>query len=253
MLVPSRRGSFFVGGTAVLLGEGTDKLQAWAERHVRKDPDLRFLLGNYVEANKANLNGHIFPLEDLAPAVASVVDKPLNMGHKERYVLGSFVGAQLLTPEGVEIAAEDVDSVPEDADPYVEALSVMWHRRFPEEFFDIKRAHAEGSLYYSMEAVPGEVSCPECDMRVPFAGLENESYCEHMNGVTGPKRLHAPIFCGGAVVIPPAKPGWSRADMKTIAQHIAAEDVYASLEEELPHLDAKAWEAMMAEIVMKHA
>lgn len=256
MLVATERG-FFAGGQAFLLGEGEHRLQAWAERFVRKDPDIKFLLGNYVEANQANLNGHTFPLAELAPAVDTVIDKPLNMLHREQHIVGTFVGAQLLTPEGVELTAEDVGVVPEGSNPYVEALSALWHRRFPEEYFDIRRAHAEGSLYYSMEAVPVEVSCPTCGLRAAFDGLENEAYCDHMQGVTGPKILHEPVFAGGAIVIPPAKPGWQRADMKTIAKYMAdpdfaaqAESVYAQLSRELPHLGVQEWESMMGEIMM---
>ena len=251
MLVSSSRG-FMCGGQAHLLEPRTDRVQAWAERIVRKDADLKFLLGNYVESNTQNLNGHIFPLEDLAPAVATIQDKPLNMLHRDQHVLGSFVGAQLLTPEGEEITVADVSAVPEGAAPYVEALSVLWHERFPEEYFDIRRAHAEGSLYYSMEAVPAEVSCPTCDLRAAFDGFTSDTYCDHMQGQTSPKRIHMPRFCGGAIVIPPAKPGWQRADMKTIARYMAdpaAEAIYEALEHELPHLEARTWEAMMAELM----
>lgn len=259
MLVSTDRG-FFVGGQAFLIGEGEHRLQAWAERYVRKDPDIKFLLGNYVEANQANLNGHTFPLAELAPAVDTILGKPLNMLHREQHIVGTFVGAQLLTPEGAELTAEDVPAVPEGVNPYVEALSALWHRRFPEEYFDIKRAHAEGSLHYSMEAIPAEVSCPTCEMRAAFDGLESETYCDHMQGATGPKVLHQPIFCGGAIVIPPAKPGWQRADMKTIARYMAdpnfeaqAESVYAQLAQDLPHLGVSEWESMMAEIMMARA
>jgi hypothetical protein len=242
-----------VTATALLLGEGDDQLRAWAERHVRQDPDLRWILGNFVEADRPNDNGHIFPLEDLVTAQHTVVGKPLNMLHRTHYIVGAFAGAQLLTQEGAELTLADARLVgAADAHPYVEALAGMWHQRFPEEFFNIKRAHAEGSLFFSMEAIPSEVSCPTCETRVAYAGLEHASYCDHMQGQIGPKRLHQPVFGGGAIIIPPVKPGWSRADISTIsklAEAAEAEALYAGFADAAPHLDPVAWESLMLEVV----
>lgn len=259
MLVPSDHGSFMVGGQAFVLGEDNGTVKAWAERFVRKDPDVRWLLGNYVEANKPNLNGHSFPLADLAPNVNTVTSKALNMLHREQHCVGAYAAAQLLLPDGTEVTtAAAVADIPTDVDPYVESLAAFWHRRFPDEFFDVKAAHAEGTLYYSMEAVPAEVSCPTCEDRKVFAGLESDTYCEHMNHVTGPKRLHDPVFVGGAVIIPPARPGWSHADMKTISQVISrdeaqAEAIYEGFKADLAHLTPAQWEAMMGQFLLEQA
>lgn len=187
MLVSTDRG-FLVGGQAFLLGEGEHRVQAWAERFVRKDPDIKFLLGNYVEANQVNLNGHTFPLAELAPAVDTILDKPLNMLHREQHIVGTFVGAQLLTPEGAELTAEDVPAVPEGVNPYVEALSALWYRRFPEEYFDIKRAHAEGSLYYCVD--------PETEI------LTEDGWRRHDEIAVGDKVLTLNTGAGGSEWLP---------------------------------------------------
>lgn len=248
-------------GAAATLVEDSDNLRAWAERYVRTDPDIRWILGNYVEANRANSNGHIFPLEDLVTAQHSVAGKPLNMMHREHYIVGAYAGAQLLTPEGVTLGADDLvhfQAATADSDeyPYVEALAGMWHARFPEEFFNIRRAHKEGTLYFSMEAMPSDVSCPECNHQAAFAGLESDTYCEHMQGATGPKRLHNSVFNGGAIIIPPVQPGWKRADVKTISKLMKesaeeAEAVYASVAEESPGRGPQEWETTMAALMMR--
>jgi hypothetical protein len=241
-----------IGAVAQLI-EQDSQLQAWAERHVRQDPDIRWMLGNYVEADEPNSNGHIFPLDELMHAQRTLAGKPLNMMHREHYIIGSFAGAQLVTAEGVEITndAELTAAEVGDAHPHVEALAGMWHNRFSEEYFNIRRAHAEGSLYFSMEAIPEQVSCPSCHVKAEFAGVKSDSYCEHMNGATGPKILHNPTFAGGAVIIPPVQPGWKRADVTAISRLIRdhaeeAEAIYAQLEREAPEMEAKQWEAMMA-------
>lgn len=235
-----------------LLGEADDKLQAWAERHVRKDPEIKWLLGNFVEADRPNQNGHIFPLEDLRASYHTLEHKALTMLHHEQYVVGTYAGAELLKPDGTELQAEEAL---EDGYPYVESLSAMWHKRFQDEFLAIRGAHAEGALFYSHETTPGEVSCPECDLRVPFAGLESDTYCGHMNGVTGPKRAHDFIFSGGAIILPPARPGWNRADMKQIAELVQkhpadAESAYEALAASAPHLDPRKWEEMMHQVLL---
>lgn len=252
IIVPTDR-SVIVGALATLVEDG-DSLKAWAEHHIRTDPDLRWVLGNYVEADNPNDNGHIFPRGDLLTAQATLAGKPLNMMHREHYIVGCFAGAQLHTDDGSIIASE-----PDDGDqgawgerPYVEALAGMWHNRFPEEFFQIRKAHSEGALFFSMEAVPETVSCPSCGHDAAFAGISSNTYCEHMNGATGPKRLHKPTFNGGAIIIPPVRPGWQRADVKEISKLMdptTAESVRAQAAAEAPHLDPAMWEGLMEQLL----
>lgn len=259
MITISTERGFTIAARAELVEPGTT-MKAWAERHVRVDPDLRWILGNFVEANEANSNGHIFPLEDLHAAQHTIAGKPLNMLHRDHYIVGCFAGAQLVTAEGAEINEGETTYAMAAADvgqhPYVEAVAGMWHTRFPEEFFDIKRAHSDGSLYFSMEAIPEEVSCPKCGLKAEFAGLESDTYCDDMQGPVGPKVLHKPTFNGGAIIIPPVKPGWKRADVRTISNYIGESEVeraYAGLIADASHLDAAhAWETLM-EIVAAQA
>lgn len=250
ILIPTDR-SVIVAASAALLDEG-DNLKAWAERYVRQDRDLRWILGNYVEADYPNDNGHIFPRADLLAAQSTLAGKPLNMMHREHYIVGYFAGAQLHSDDGSVVAASDeTDGVGWGDRPYVEALAGVWHNRFGEEFFAIRKAHSEGALFFSMEAVPETVSCPTCEHHSPFAGIRSDQYCEHMNGAVGPKRLHNPTFNGGAIIIPPVKPGWQRADVKEISKLMesSAESVYAQAAAEAPHLGPYLWEAMMAQLL----
>jgi hypothetical protein len=243
---------FIVCSQAALIDPDVDGFHAWAERHVRKDPDLRWIVGNYVEADEPNGNGHVFPLAELQQAKATLVGKPLNMLHREHYIVGAFAGAELLHANGMTYDDSEQDCAAAEAEhPYIEALAGMWHDRFPEEFFQIRRAHHEGSLFFSMEARPEKVSCPTCSHLAVFAGFESDTYCAHMQGAVGPKILHNPVFNGGAIIIPPLKPGWNRADVTAISQLLepVAEAVYAQVTEQAPHLAPDQWEAIMAQLV----
>jgi hypothetical protein len=241
---------FVTGGRVGLVDDGSGSLKAWTERHVRSDPDIRWLVGNYVEATKPNNNGHIFPLDELTAAQHTLAGKPLNMLHQEQHIGGSFAGAQLVDPWGKEMVASIDANDPAMANPYVEAVAGVWHSRFPFEYHEIQQAHKEGTLFLSMEAIPQEVSCPTCEVRADFGGFESAAYCAHMMGATGPKRLHNPCFAGGAVIIPPVRPGWDRADVRTIAEaYEHAEETYMAVAQEAPDLNATQWEWLMAELV----
>lgn len=270
IVVPTPTG-FITGGHARLVDDGAGGLKAWAERHVRKDPDIRWIVGNYVEADAPNSNGHIFPLAELQTAQRTLAGKPLNMLHREQHIVGSFAGAQLVDAQGKEwtppaTTAASMELLTNGATtstsanftnvsiamphPYVEAVAGLWHSRFPDEYFEIEKAHKEGTLFFSMEAIPEKVSCPSCQVEAAFAGFESEDYCAHMQGPTGPKRLHGPVFAGGAIILPPVRPGWNRADIRTIAEaHDRAEEVYTAMATELPELEPQQWEWLMAELM----
>ena len=233
-----------IGGMCRLLPD--DREVAWAEKHLHVDPDIAWILGNYVEADNANDNGHIFPLEDLKAAIPTLINKPLNVLHQGRYVVGSFVGAELTTL--TEHAAEG-----ETQRPILEALAVFWRGVFNEEYELVKRAHSEGAAFYSMECIPEEIGCVAegCEMVAKYMGRDHDTYCEHMRG-QGVKRLLKPHFSAGALIIPPVKPGWRHADISSLARkedRQLLESVYAQVEEEAPHLDAATWEHMMIELV----
>lgn len=229
-----------LGGTFSLLSN--DKECAWAEKHVRVDPDIGWVLGNFVEADCANSNGHIFPLEDLKASYQTIISKSLNVLHQGRYVVGSYVGAEL-------IPAEDEAAADSTGTAIVEALAAFWRAQFPEEYELLKRAHSEGAAFYSMECIPEQLGCVAegCELVADYQGRDHESYCDHIRG-SGQKRLIKPHFSAGALIIPPVKPGWKRADISSLASKQGAEvmeQVYASLANESPHLDAKTWEYMM--------
>lgn len=249
MIVVERDDRFYVGAQAFLVED--DRELAWAEPHVRRDPDIKWVLGNFIETGRPNSNGHIFPLEDIRDGgLDSMVPKPLNMLHRQQRVVGATVAAELLYPTGDPTDALDV--------PYAELLSAMWKSNFPEDYAIVEQAHKEGSLYYSMECMPTQLGCPECQGMFAYKGRQHESYCDHLQSTPiAPKILSKPHFNAAALIVPPVRPGWRQADITQIAkleELIAdnleeAEALYKAISGEFSHLDPKQWESLMAAIL----
>lgn len=252
-----------VAGRAELVEEGREV--AWAERYVRHQSDLAWVHGNYVCADTPNYNGHVFPLEDLQDAHKNIANKPLNLLHRSQQIVGNYVGAELLYPtKATDAALAEAASAP--AVPYVDSIAVLYRYYFPETYQAIRKAHAEGTLYMSMECVPKSLTClgngdgsAGCQRVFDYRGRQHDSYCDHLNAPGAHKRMNKPLFTAGALVIPPARPGWKDADVTEMSQLLAEigdtelEAAYQQVSGELPHLDPKDWESMMGRVVQAAA
>ncbi len=246
-----RNNHFLLGARAHVVD--TAKEVAWAESYVRPDPNIKWILGNFVEADNPNENGHIFPLEDLKAAQRTIPHKPLNMLHHGRYIVGVFAAIEMLWPQDAESAS--------DNHPYIEALSAFWQHQFPDEYAVVQRAHDDGALFYSMEAVPESLNCTQegCKFKetaVAYAGRTSDTYCAHMNEPRGQKILNKPHFGAGALIVPPVRPGWKKADINELSSLLISnadesETLYDQMEETFPHLGPKEWEAFMALILLQ--
>lgn len=239
--------NLIVGGRMVVLGDPGNRLTAWAENYVRSDPSqLAWCLGRFVEADNPNGNGHIFPLKDLEDfGMGTIANKPLNMLHHENYIVGAYSAAEMIYPN--KESADDVNG-----HPYVESLSYIWKHIYPDEFAAVQKAHAEGSLFYSMEASAETLTFVDYGVTVPYMGRYHESY--PTKDMKAKRILNKPHFGGGAIIIPPVRPGWSGADIKSLdaflhEQPEAAEAVFDGLKEEFAHLQQDDWEHMMCQLV----
>lgn len=247
-----------LGGRAEVIED--DRELAWAEKYVRRSSDLAWVQGNFVCADTANYNGHVFPLEDLREAHKDIQHKPLNLLHRSQQIVGVFVGSELLYPtRAADAAPAEAASAPPV--PYVEALAAFYRYYFPETYQAVRASHAEGSLFFSMECVPKSLTCmgtqgggAGCGREFDYRGRQHDSYCDHLNGKGAVKRMNKPRFTAGALVIPPAKPGWKDADVTALSQlledSVVAEAAYEQIAAETPHLTPLQWETLMATLVL---
>jgi 2'-5' RNA ligase len=256
LVVQANRG-FHVLSLAEVIDDTKETAASWAGEHIQLRPDFGWIVGRYVEADKPNRNGHIFPMEDLRASHQGVVHTYLNMLHRQHHVVGTFTAAKLL--EGVESAVPFAAS--EQAamlNPHVEAVSAFWRYAFPDEYRATQAAFRDRSAWLSMEAVPRRITCTADNLTFDYKGPAHDSYCEHLlASPRAQRRLNQPHFVGGAVIIPPTRPGWAHADIRDVAgvieKHLdEAEMVYETVAAAASHLDPKTWEAVMAK-VLAHA
>ena len=239
-----------------VIDDSKETAASWATEHIALRPDFGWIVGRYVEADKPNRNGHIFPLEDLRAAHGLVVHTPLNMLHRAHHVIGTFTATELLA--GVESAIPFAAS--EQAamlNSHVEALAAVWRYAFPDEYRAVQSAFRERSAWLSMEAVPRTITCAVDNLEFAYKGPVHDSYCEHLRASPrARRRLNQPHFVGGATIIPPTRPGWANADIRDIAgvieKHLdEAEMVYDKIAADAPHLDSTAWTELMAVVLAK--
>jgi hypothetical protein len=240
---------FYTAGIASVVEE--ERELAWAQPHISRQPDLKWILGNFVQAETPNSNGHIVTTADLKDAMKTIPHKPLNINHQAGRRVGTYTAAEMVYPTGESAA----DSVAEP--PIVEALAAFWHYYEPEIWPAVQMAHADGHLFFSMETVPKEITCKGkgdyagCDATFEYAGRTSPTYCDHLNEVASRKVLHRPQYTAGALIIPPVKPGWKQANVKEISKLVEeqaeqSERVYAEIAAETPHNDPRTVERIMA-------
>jgi hypothetical protein len=182
------------------------------------------LRGRFVEAERANGNGAFWSAGDLQFGLPTVTHGPLNWLHEERRIVGvlsdaRFVGREAAAVQGV--------------GPHITADATMWRWLYPQETRLVERAADERQLWYSMECVSPEVACVGehgCGAQVPYLdALRREgAACEHMKDRSAVRRFVDPIFQGGAIIVPPVKPGWASADLQVVreaAQVLERDDV----------------------------
>ena len=238
----------YVTGTMRLVEE--DRELAWAEKQYRKHPSLRYLIGHYVEADKANNNGQIFPLDDLKTAKDLIANTPLNILHQPHQVVGHFLGAELMYP----ISSNETTA--EQPQPYIEALAAFYRYYFPESFDEVEKAYKDGVLSFSMEAVPRSITCRDgCGSTFEYAGRVSPTYCACIQAPGASRVLNNPQFTGGALIFPPTKPGWTGADiteLSTLLGHHAevADTLYKEVQQTMPDMTAAQWEGTVNHLIL---
>lgn len=208
-------------GSATFVEE--DREVAWAQPHITRQSDIRWLLTNFVEAENPNSNGHIVETAALKKAMKTIPNKPMNINHIPGRRVGVWTAAEMVYPLGGEEAQESQY-------PIVEALGAFWQYYEPEILPSIEMAHREGQLFSSMECVPDSITCKGkgeyagCGETFAYDGRVSDSYCEHLNESCSRKTLHNPHYTAGALIIPPVRPGWKNADVKEISMLLSEQD-----------------------------
>lgn len=243
---------FYIAGNAWVLGASKPGITVeaasseWASAHIIKNEANSYILGRFVEADRANNNKQYFRLGELLAAQPTIANSPLNINHQSSPI-GSFIASEMQYPKD----SED--------NPYVEALAAMWKHYYPEAYDAVQQAFAENALFFSMEAVPQTISTiggTDDTAQYAYEGRQSPNYPTEINERSCEAIvLNNPHFVGGALIVPPARPGWSKADVKQVSAFVnqqweQAEQIYNHVSDATPHLDPKTWEAIMGELIL---
>lgn len=239
--------SFIISAVAHIIQDEREVASAWAGKHIVPNPAIKWILGNYVEADRANYNKQYWTYDDLRMSQPTVAHAPLNILHRPKHIVGAFTATEMIYPNAE--AADGGDH------PYIEALAAFWKAYFPEELEIVETAHNQGALFFSMECIAQSMTCSGdsgCGQEFAFLGPRHESYCEHLNGNASIKQLNKPHFLAGALIIPPASPGWGGANVKEISNLFAKyedqlPDIYKAIKAEADHLPEEKIEEVIAD------
>jgi len=140
----------------------------------------------------------------------------------------------------------------------IQALSGLWSHIFPQENAQAEAASEEGSLFFSMECRGSHLICAGdlgCGQKFDYA--DADSHCDHLLSRTSIRHIVNPVFRGGALIVPPTKPGWKQASASVINEAVMAEA--ASFAEQTQEqytavasnggMTASAWEHLMAQVL----
>lgn len=249
-VVVKGKDSYFFGARASIVDETKELANAsWASEHIVSNKALGWILGKFVEADNPNNNKQLWTLADLQMTHPTVHYAPMNVNHMPGKVVGAYVATDLLYPN--DEAGEGYTN------PYVEALSVFWKVYNPEAYSIVERAHEDGSLFYSMECVAETLTFRDGDLEetFPYKGPFHPSYGE-WNQSSAIRQLDNPHFIGGALIVPPVKPGWSNADITTISKYMEQHNeethaIYSDVASQADHLDPKQIEAITMELISR--
>ncbi len=192
-----------------------------------------YLSGRFVQADKPNLNGAMWTSGDLELAQSTIANGPLNWLHEERHIIGTITDASFAR----EAAGHG---------NHIVAGAAVWRYLWPSEAAVIEQASMNRSLWFSMECVSKTVTCMGCGESYAFekAMREPASLCSHIRDRTHVRRFDQPTFLGGAVIVPPVKPGWGQADASVVRK--AARLAEAASLDQLTRPEA---EAMVAQVI----
>lgn len=195
------------------------------------NPGFMYLRGRFVEADTPNRNGAYWTTEDLQVGQGTVAGGPLNWLHQETQIIGAILQGQMV--EGREAAANSPA-----IGNHIVADAAVWKFIFPKQAEIIEKAAASGELYYSMECLSRQVACvdtpgrPGCGEAFDYMDYDAGRCCDHLRERSSVRRFVDPLFLGGAIIVPPVKPGWAHADVEIVKA--AAETVErAGLDDDL--------------------
>jgi 2'-5' RNA ligase len=247
-----------IGGRTFLTAPATTstvgpELAAWAGAP-NPNKHMLWMQGRFVGGDRPNKNGALWSSADLEMGKATVSHGPLNWLHEDRHVIGTIADAKFVPAPGgggLQVAMDGMGGAPACQDPHIAALSVIWRWIYPDEASIVQMASDAQVLAYSMECISEAIQCvgdSGCQQTYSYLEYARGQACDHLQQRASVRRLVNPTFLGGAVIVPPTRPGWAEADATVLKQAAAmAEKAYEQAGR--PDIPAATWDQMMAGVL----
>jgi hypothetical protein len=238
--------SLFLTTKAQIFDKDKD-VAAWASKYITDNKFLTWIVGNYAEADNANSNGQYWTYEGLRMSQPTINHSPMNIGHHAEEIVGTWVASEMMLPTDQSAAVH----------PYIETVGAFWKFQFPKTLETVERAWKQGQLYISMETVAETVTCVgdnACGGTFPYEGPVSNGYCECIRSGRTARQLDKSHFLGGALIIPPKRPGWKAADVKEISEMTTdaeKDQILFDIAKEDPSGSYSDWEKTMWAIQME--
>lgn len=227
----------------------------------KSNPMIQWIAGDFVESDKPNRNKQFWTAGDLAMAEYTIRNAPLNMVHKFRQPIGFFAATKT-----VKLKTED-DTAAAKGPLKIQALAGLWSHIFSFESAQVSAADEAGLLFYSMECRGSHLICGSdeaagitgCGQKFDY--LDIESHCEHLLERASVRHIVNPIFRGGAIIVPPVRPGWAEAHASVLSDAVMQEAAAFAEQTEAQYkavggdgaLTASAWEQLMGMVVASYS
>jgi 2'-5' RNA ligase len=233
-----------VAGHTLITGPASTFVNAW-ETALTPNPHMMWMQGNFVGGEKANRNGAFWNTGDLEMGEPTVRYGPLNWLHEARHVIGVLADSKLKLHD--EQAAQAL------TEPYIQVAAGIWKWIYPDEAEVVQQASDQERLWYSMECISAQVECVgenSCGAIADYGDYVHQTgpSCRHMAERSATRRFVNPTFLGGAVIVPPVRPGWTGADARVMQQ--ASEMAERAFDQAgNPDIPASTWEQMMQSVI----
>lgn len=157
------------------------------------NPNIKWLRGEYVEADVPNRNGQMWTAGEIAINDLTPMFMPVTVMHDPRSAVGLIADTTLRVPEK--------DGVPRAR---IDNTLAIWAHRFPEVAEEIAANYQQGSLMQSMECVSPFYQCAECGQtfhKLPH-GAERANWCAHLSEAAGvgARILRNVVFTGTGLI-----------------------------------------------------